>query len=150
MEYFYIRGVYKYLSLSQNESVKNSKRETKRGGNRDMTAEKRETTPTSEEYATSGPLTRLFKNPMARILDQSLLVGQMEQTIAMLMESTNLSYKTVEKTIKELVTIGYVKPGRKVGNAQTYVFRVDNHLSGLIACARNMQMKYLEKEAEEE
>ena len=119
-------------------------------GNSDMTTEKRESASTSEEYATSGPLTRLFKNPMARILDQSFLVGQMEQTIAMLMESTNLSYKTVEKTIKELVKIGYVKPGRKVGNAQTYVFRVDNHLSGLIACARNMQMEYLEKEAEEE
>ena len=118
-------------------------------GNGDMTARKSRSDSAGEDYATSGPLTRLFKNPMARVLDQSLIVGQMEQTISMLMESTNLSYKTVEKTVKELVEIGYVVPGRRVGNAQTYVFRVDNHLSGLIACARNMQLEYLEKEAEE-
>jgi Fic family protein len=147
MENINIDEAYKYLSPTQNKPVQNSEKIEKNSeGKSDTTA--KESTSTSEEYATSGPLTRLFKNPTARILDQSLLVGQMEQTIAMLMESTNLSYKTVEKTIKELVKIGYVKPGRKVGNAQTYVFRVDNHLSGLITCARNMQMEYLRKEAE--
>ncbi|MBM3292558.1 hypothetical protein FJY84_07755 [Candidatus Bathyarchaeota archaeon] len=101
---------------------------------------------TDEENATSGSLTRLFKNLMARILDQSFLVGQMEQTTSMLMESTHLSYKTVEKVIKNLIELEYMVPSRKIGNAQTYKFKVDNHLTGLINCARAMQLEHLKKE----
>ena len=96
-----------------------------------------------EEYATSGPLTRIFGNAIARVLDQSLMVGRMEQTISMLVESTNLSYKTVEKTVKRLVEQGYMEQSRRIGNAQTFVFRTDNHLSALMACAQEIQLKHL-------
>ncbi|MHA1973321.1 MAG: hypothetical protein ACTSW1_10020 [Candidatus Hodarchaeales archaeon] len=95
-------------------------------------------------------MTQLFGNPIARILDQSVIVGKMEQTIAMLMESTNLSYKTVAKEVKRLVRMGYMEEGRKIGNATTYKFQVSNHLSGLIACAHKMQMERLKQEAMEE
>jgi len=103
-----------------------------------------------EEYATEGPLTQLFGNPMARILDQSVIVGRMEQTIAMLMESTNLSYKTVANVVRRLIVMGYMEEGRKVGNATTFKFQVGNHLSGLIACAHKMQLERLKREAMEE
>lgn len=100
----------------------------------------------NEEYATSGPLTRIFDNVTSRILDQCIIVGKMEQTIGMLAESTNLSYKTVAKETKRLINLGLVEPARKVGNAQTYQFRVDNHLSSLIACAQRMQIDELKRE----
>jgi len=64
-------------------------------------------------------------------------------------ESTNLSYKTVAKELKRLVEMGYMEEGRKIGNASTYVFRVDNHLSGLITCAHKMQLERLKREAME-
>lgn len=101
----------------------------------------------NEEYATSGPLTQLFQNVTARILDQSLIVGIMEQTISMLKESTDLSYKTVAKEVNRLVAQGYMEEGRKIGNAKTYRFRVDNHMSQLIACAQRMQLDRLKMEA---
>jgi predicted transcriptional regulator len=104
--------------------------------------------PIAEEYATSGPLTRLFENPTARVLDQALLVGRMEQTISMLRESTNLSYKTVEKVIDKLINEGVMGKGRKIGNAQTYVFRTENHLSTLITCADKMQKEHIAKTLE--
>ena len=102
----------------------------------------RETSPI-DDYATSGPLTQLFRNATARILDQSMIVGRMEQTVTMLAEATELSYKTVATEIERLVALGYMKEGRKMGNAKTYSFRVDNHLSGLIACAEKMQLERL-------
>ena len=104
-------------------------------------------TSENEAYATCGPLTQLFQNTTARILDQSLIVGSMEQTISMLRESTNLSYKTVAKEVAHLMTLGHMEEGRKVGNAKTYRFKVDNHLSQLILCAQRMQMDFLKKEA---
>jgi DNA-binding transcriptional ArsR family regulator len=113
-----------------------------------VTKKNQRSASTDEEYATSGPLTRLFKNPIARILDQSLIVGQMEQTISMLMDSTNLSYKTVQKTINQLLEMKLVEPSRKIGNAQTYRFRVDNHLSDLVTCARALHK--IQEEAESE
>lgn len=100
-----------------------------------------------EEYATSGPLTPIFRNAIARILDQSLIVGRMEQTLAMFKESTNLSYKTVAKEVANLVTLGYMEEGRKMGNAKTFRFRVNNHLSQLIVCAQQMQLERLKMEA---
>ena len=72
---------------------------------------------TNEEKVTSGPLTRIFQNPTARVLDQSILVGNMEQTVPMLQESTNLAYKTVAKEVKRLVKIGLMEKSRKIGNA---------------------------------
>jgi len=103
--------------------------------------------PADEEYATFGPLTRIFDNPTARVLDQSLIVGRMEQTIKMLVESTNLSYKTVAKEVKRLVGLGLMEPSRRVGNAQTFQFNVDNHLSSLIQCAQKMQIEEMRREA---
>jgi len=69
---------------------------------------------------------KVFKNSVAKILDQCFFVGNMEQTISMLAESTDLSYKTVEKTIEHLEHLGMVKKTRKIGNAQAYQFAVDN------------------------
>ena len=52
-----------------------------------------------------GPLSSLFGNPQARaaarVLDQSIIVGNMEQTVAVLAESARLDYKTVQKVSEE-------------------------------------------------
>jgi DNA-binding transcriptional ArsR family regulator len=91
-----------------------------------------------------GPLTNLFGNPhgraIARVLDQSILVGNMEQTARMLADSTELDYKTVQSSLERLERLGLVKKGRKVGNAQTYRFNVENHLHDLVNFARKMQL----------
>jgi len=108
--------------------------------------EKNLSVTSDEEYATSGPLTQLFRNATARILDQSMIVGNMEQTISMLAESTNLSYKTVAREVRRLVEKGYMQEGRKIGNAKTFRFKVENHLSELIACAEKMQIEKLKAE----
>lgn len=92
-----------------------------------------------EEYATRGPFASIFGGPVARLLDQALIVGKMEQTIAILADSTNLSYKTTKEALEKLVKIGFVTPTRKLGNAQAYQFQVENHLSGLLACGAEFQ-----------
>jgi hypothetical protein len=92
-----------------------------------------------EEYATRGPFASIFGGPVARVLDQALIVGKMEQTIAILADSTNLSYKTTKEALEKLVKMGFVAPTRKIGNAQAYQFRVENHLSGLLACGAEFQ-----------
>ncbi len=102
----------------------------------------------AESYATAGPLTRLFPCPTARVLDQAPLVGRREQTIPMLCESTNLSYKTVEKAVKRLVNQGLMTKGRRIGNANTYVFETKNHLSQLIACATDLQLQHVKQHPE--
>ena len=93
----------------------------------------------AEEYATSGPLTTIFGGAVARILDQSLIVGNMEQTVSMLSESVNLSYKTVKDALQRLIKLGYVVETRKIGNAQAYRFQTENHLHKLIECAQEFQ-----------
>ncbi len=93
----------------------------------------------SEEYATSGPLTRIFESPVARIIDQSLLVGNMEQTVSMLSGSTNLSFKTVQKAVKKLEELGIMSPTRKVGNAQVYKFNVECEIHKLVGWATDFQ-----------
>lgn len=93
-----------------------------------------------EEYATAGPFTSIFGNPIARVLDQSMIVGKMEQTISMLAESTNQSYKTVEKAIRRLEGMGLLSFSRKIGNARAYRFEVENHLSELIEVAQKIQL----------
>ena len=92
-----------------------------------------------ENYATAGPLSSIFHSPEARILDQSLLVGNMEQTISMLAESTDLSFKTVQKVVKSFIKKGFMTPTRKIGNAQAYRFNVENELHELIKCASKYQ-----------
>ena len=93
-----------------------------------------------------GPLTRIFQNSTAKILDQSLLVGEMEQTIPMLQESANLAYKTVAKEINHLVKLGLMEESRRIGNARTFKFKVENHMSSLIACAQQMQLEEIRDE----
>ena len=41
-------------------------------------------------YEEAGPLANLFGSAEAKVLDQSLIVGNMEQTIRMLSDSTGL------------------------------------------------------------
>jgi DNA-binding transcriptional regulator YhcF (GntR family) len=74
------------------------------------------------------------------VLDQSILVGNMEQTVRMLADSTKLNYKTVQSSLRRLEGLGLVKKGRKVGNAQTYKFTVESHLHDLVNFARKMQL----------
>jgi DNA-binding transcriptional regulator YhcF (GntR family) len=91
-----------------------------------------------------GPLTTLFGNPqgraIAKVLDQSVLVGTMEQTIRMMADSTDLDYKTIQKCLRRLEKYGFVKKSRKVGNAQTYKFSVGSDLHDLVNFARKIQL----------
>jgi hypothetical protein len=50
----------------------------------------------AEEYSTRGHFTSIFGGPVARLLDQALIVGIMKQTVTILAESTNQSYKTTK------------------------------------------------------
>ena len=93
----------------------------------------------AEEYATRGPFASIFGGPEARILDQALIVGNMEQTISILAESTNLSYKTTKVALEKLEKMGFVTKTRKIGNAQAYRFLIENHLSRLLACGAEFQ-----------
>jgi hypothetical protein len=93
----------------------------------------------AEEYATRGPFASIFGGPAARLLDQALIVGNMEQTISSLAESTNQSYKTTKAAIEKLEKMGFVAQTRKIGNAQAYRFLIENHLSGLLACGAEFQ-----------
>lgn len=95
-----------------------------------------------------GPLTAVFGNPIAKLLDQTLIVGNMEQTISMLAESTDLAYKTVASAVEKLVNMGYMTATRKIGNAQAYKFKVENHLSEFIRCAQKMRLANLANEIE--
>lgn len=92
-----------------------------------------------------GPLTGLFGNPqgraIAKILDQAILVGTMEQTIRMIADSTDLDYKTIQKSLHRLEKRKFVKKSRKVGNAQTYKFDVENDLHDLVSFARKIQLR---------
>ena len=92
-----------------------------------------------EEFAIAGPFTSIFGNPLARVLDQCLYVGNMEQTISMLAESTNLSYKTVDKAVNRLQKMRLMIHTRKIGNAKVYKFQVENHLSELIEIVQKIQ-----------
>ena len=91
-----------------------------------------------------GSLTTLFGNPqgraIAKLLDQSVLVGNMEQSIRMLADAADLDYKTVQKSLERLVAWGLVKKGRKIGITQTYRFNVENDLHDLVNFARKMQL----------
>jgi len=102
-----------------------------------------------KESGFSGPLAAIFGNPIARILDQSWIVGNMEQTISMLTELTALSYKTVLTAITKLEKLGFVKATRKIGNAQAYRFQVTNELHELLHCAQSLQIDRLKETIDE-
>ena len=95
------------------------------------------------EYATAGPLSKIFESPIARIIDQSLLVGNMEQTISMLSASTNLSFKTVQNAVKKLENLGIMSPTRKIGNAGAYKFNVECEIHKLVDWATEFQKEQL-------
>jgi len=92
-----------------------------------------------EEYATRGPFASIFGGPVARLFDQAYIVGNMEQTISLLADSANLSYKTTKEALEKLVAMKFVVPTRKIGNAQAYKFHVENQMSGLLACGAEFQ-----------
>jgi hypothetical protein len=93
----------------------------------------------AEKYATRGPFSSIFGGPIARLFDQAYIVGNSEQTISMLSESTNLSYKTTKDALMKLVNMGFVIPTRRIGNAQAYKFHVENHMSSLLSCGAQFQ-----------
>lgn len=80
---------------------------------------------------------------MAKVLDQSVYVGSMEQTIPILVESTGLSFKTVQKAVLKLNKLGLVKQSRKIGNTQTYRFDVRNDLHELINWTEKLKINRL-------
>ena len=90
-----------------------------------------------------GALTQVFGGPVAKVLDQAMYVGNMEQTIPMLVESTGLSFKTIQKAIVRLNKLRLVKPSRRIGNAQTYRFRVESDLHELILWAEKLSIRRL-------
>jgi DNA-binding transcriptional regulator YhcF (GntR family) len=90
-----------------------------------------------------GTLTQVFGGPTAKVLDQAMYVGNMEQTIPMLAQSTGLTYKTVQRAVVKLNRLGLVKRSRKVGNAQTYRFDVRNDLHELILWTERLRVDRL-------
>jgi DNA-binding MarR family transcriptional regulator len=93
-----------------------------------------------------GPFTQVFGGPVARVLDQARIVGNMEQTVSMLAESTGLTFKTVQKAITKLVKYGFVKRSRKISNAQTYRFDVESDLHELLAWADHVNLEQIRRE----
>jgi hypothetical protein len=73
----------------------------------------------------------VFKNPIARVLDEARVVGSMEQTVSTLSEATKLDYDTVQSALHHLTKLGLVQPTRMVGNAQAYKFTLENGLQSL-------------------
>lgn len=92
-----------------------------------------------------GPFTQVFGGPVARVLDQARIVGNMEQTVPMLAESTGLTFKTVQKATAKLVKYGFVKRSRKISNAQTYRFDVEHDLHELLAWADHVNLKQMRR-----
>jgi len=93
-----------------------------------------------------GPFTLIFGNGVARVLDQALIVGGMEQTLGMLAESTGLSYKTVKRAVERLEALGLVRHTRRVGNARAYAFQVER-LRDFLRSAQDLVFR-LEKREE--
>ena len=87
-----------------------------------------------------GPLTLIFGGPIDKVLDQALYVGNMEQTIPMLAESTGMDYKTVKGAIERLEKCRLVKRGRRISNAQTYRFDVESDLHELVRWAESRKL----------
>jgi len=87
-----------------------------------------------------GPLTVVFGGPAAKVLDQALYVGNMEQTIPMLAESTGLDYKTVKVAVQRLEKCHLIRHGRKIANAQTYRFDVEGDLHELLNWAEGKKL----------
>jgi DNA-binding transcriptional regulator GbsR (MarR family) len=79
-----------------------------------------------------GPFGSVFGSAMGRVLDQSLVLGKFEFTVSILAEATGLTFKTVKSCLKRLQDLEWVKQTRRLGNAQAYVFDVENRMSSLV------------------
>lgn len=80
-------------------------------------------------------MSSIFRSPTALVLDQARIVGNTEQTVTMLSDSTRLDYKTVKSALEHLIGIRLVHKTRKIGNAQAYRFNVENELHLLLLWA---------------
>ena len=87
-----------------------------------------------------GVLSTVFGGAVARVLDQALYVGGMEQTIPMLAESTGMDYKTVKAAVQRLEKLRLMKRSRRISNAQTYRFDVEHDLHELIQWAETARL----------
>jgi DNA-binding transcriptional regulator YhcF (GntR family) len=92
-----------------------------------------------------GVLTQIFGGPEAKVLDQAVYVGTIEQTIRMLAESTGLSFKTVQRAVFKLNKLGLIKQSRKIGNTQTFRFDTGNDLHELISWTEKLKIARLRK-----
>jgi DNA-binding transcriptional regulator GbsR (MarR family) len=86
-----------------------------------------------------GPFTTIFGGTNAKILDQSLLLGNLEFTISTLAEATGLSYQTVQTSLKHFQNLKIVEPTRRLANAQAYHFNL-HHIKKLIEAATEYQV----------
>ncbi len=95
-----------------------------------------------DEYFDAGPFVTVMGRgiPMARILDQSLLLGSAEFTVSIIGEGTGLTFKTAKNCLEHLQELGWVSTTRKLGNAQAYRFNAENHMSQLIKWATDFQL----------
>src|SRR5712691_1067483 len=81
-----------------------------------------------------------LRNPIARVLEEARIGGNVEQTVSMLSEATKLDYETVEYALKQLTKLGLAQPTRKVGNAQAYKFNLENGLHSLLGRTGQLQL----------
>lgn len=94
-----------------------------------------------DRYFTAGPFSAIFSDSMGRILDQSLLMGNLAFTIAIMAEGTNLTFKTAQKHVQRLLGLKWVSEKGKRGNARTYSFNVqESPLKELVLWASKFQM----------
>src|SRR5467141_3089705 len=80
------------------------------------------------------------RNPIARVLDQARIAGNVEQTVSMLSEATKLDLETVESALQQLTRLGIAQPTRKVGNMQAYQFNLDNRLQLPVGLIGQLQL----------
>lgn len=81
----------------------------------------------------------VLKNPIARVLDEARIMGDMEQTVSMLSEATKLDHEMVQSALQHLTKVGIVRPTRMVGNAQVYRFNVENGLHSRVDLTDQLQ-----------
>lgn len=95
-----------------------------------------------DEYFDAGPFAAIIgeRVPMARVLDQSLLLGNAEFTVSILADGAGVTFKTAQSCLTHLQKLRWVSATRKLGNAQAYKFDAENHMSELIKWATDFQL----------
>jgi len=69
-------------------------------------------------------LSDLFYCPVAKVLDQAMIVGNMKQTISSLASLTGLSHKTVRRAVDKLVEFGLMEKIIE-GKSEYYRFKTE-------------------------